>query len=138
MKGRHSPADCIGTRNSVITGNPDRDHVSTSPYVERQNLTMRMGMRRFMRLTNAHSKKVENHGYAVALHVMFYNFVRIHSTLRMSPAMAAGVAGRRWDVADIVALTDAAEPQVKRPTITTSVLSRLRFQTQAVPTVEAA
>ena len=114
MKGRYSPADCIGTRKSAITGNPDRDHVSTS-YVERQNLTMRMSMRRFTRLTNAHSKKIENHGYAVALHVMFYNFVRMHSTLRMSPAMAAGVADRLWDMSDIVALSDAREEGPKRP-----------------------
>lgn len=114
MKGRYSPAECVGTRKSAITGNPDREHVSTS-YVERQNLTMRMSMRRFTRLTNAHSKKLENHGYAVALHVMFYNFVRMHSTLRMSPAMAAGVASRLWDMADIVALIDAREEAPKRP-----------------------
>ena len=115
MKGRYSPAECVGTRKSAITGNPDRAHVSTS-YVERQNLTMRMSMRRFTRLTNAHSKKLENHGYAVALHVMFYNFTRVHSTLRMSPAMAAGIADRLWDMSDIVALMDAAEPPIKRPT----------------------
>jgi IS1 family transposase len=115
MKGRYSPAECVGTRKSAITGNPDRDHVSTS-YVERQNLTMRMSMRRFTRLTNAHSKKLENHGYAVALHVMFYNFTRIHSTLRMSPAMAARVADRLWDMSDIIALMEAAEAPIKRPT----------------------
>jgi hypothetical protein len=126
MKGRYSPADCIGTRKSAITGNPDRDHVSTS-YVERQNLTMRMSMRRFTRLTSAHSKKLENHGYAVALHVMFYNFVRMHSTLRMSPAMAAGVSDRLWDMADIVTLMDAEAEPPKRP-----ATYRKRVRTMAV------
>jgi hypothetical protein len=92
-------------------GQPDKKHISTS-YVERQNLTLRMHMRRFMRLTNAFSKKVENHAYAVALHMMYYNFVRIHSTLRMSPAMAAGVSSRLWEVADIVALVEAKETKV--------------------------
>jgi hypothetical protein len=87
-------------------GNPDPDHISTS-YVERQNLTMRMGMRRFTRLTNGFSKKVENHAYQVALHFMHYNFVRIHKTLRMTPAMAAGVTDRLWTVEDIVNLLPA-------------------------------
>ncbi len=88
----------------------DPKHVSTS-YAERQNLTMRMHMRRFTRLTNAFSKKVENHAYAVALHMMYYNFVRIHSTLRMSPAMAAGVSDRLWEIGDIVKLVEDAEPK---------------------------
>ena len=92
-KGRYSPAECIGARKRVVIGNPDPTHVSTS-YVERNNLTMRMGMRRFTRLTNAFSKKIENHNHAVALHFMHYNFVRIHKSLRMSPAMAAGVSDR--------------------------------------------
>jgi IS1 family transposase len=109
FKGRYSPAECVGARKDKITGNPDMKHVSTS-YVERQNLTIRMGMRRFTRLTNAHSKKLENHAYAVALHVTHYNFVRRHMTLRMSPAMAAGVSDRLWDMSDIVALIDAAAP----------------------------
>ncbi len=114
FKGRYSPADCIGARKERITGEPDLKHVSTS-HVERSNLTIRMGMRRFTRLTNAHSKKLENHAYAVALHVTFYNFVRPHQTLRMSPAMAAGVSGRLWDMSDIVALIDAqAEAPKKR------------------------
>jgi IS1 family transposase len=107
-KGRYSPAECTGARKEKIEGNPDPAHVSTS-YVERNNLTMRMHMRRFTRLTNAFSKKVENHSYAVALHMMYYNFVRVHSKLRMSPAMAAGVARRLWEVADIVALVEAEE-----------------------------
>jgi hypothetical protein len=114
MKGRYSPAECVGARKEPISGKPDMKHVSTS-YVERQNLTMRMSMRRFTRLTNAHSKKIENHRYAVALHVTFYNFVRMHSTLRMSPAMAAGVSDRLWDMSDIVALMDAVAEPAKRP-----------------------
>jgi hypothetical protein len=112
-KGRYSPADCIGIKKQRIEGKPDMAHVSTS-YVERSNLTMRMHMRRFTRLTNGFSKKVENHAYAVALHMMYYNFVRIHSKLRMSPAMAAGVSGRLWDVSDIVALVEAAEMTADR------------------------
>lgn len=115
FKGRYSPAECIGAKKQPITGNPDEAHVSTS-YVERSNLTIRMHMRRFTRLTNAHSKKFENHAWAVALHVMFYNFVRMHATLRMSPAMAAGVSDRLWDMTDIVALIDAREEAPKRPT----------------------
>jgi IS1 family transposase len=107
-KGRYSPAECTGIKKTKIEGNPDPAHVSTS-YVERNNLTMRMHMRRFTRLTNAFSKKVENHAYAVALHMMYYNFVRVHSKLRMSPAMAAGIADRLWEVSDIVTLVEAAE-----------------------------
>jgi IS1 family transposase len=110
--GRYSPAECTGIKKTRITGNPDIDHVSTS-YVERQNLTMRMHMRRFTRLTNAFSKKAENHEYAVALHMMYYNFVRIHKTLRMSPAMAAGVSDRLWEIADIAKLVDDAEEDPK-------------------------
>jgi len=107
-KGRYSPADCTGIRKNRIEGNPDIGHVSTS-YVERSNLTMRMHMRRFTRLTNGFSKKVENHAYAVALHMMYYNFVRIHKTLHVTPAMAAGVADRLWEIGDIAALVDAAD-----------------------------
>jgi IS1 family transposase len=102
---RYSPADCIACEKHPVVGNPDPDHVSTS-YIERANLTMRMGMRRFTRLTNAFSKKVENHSAAVALHMLHYNFVRIHQTLRVTPAMAAGVADRLWEIRDIVALLD--------------------------------
>jgi IS1 family transposase len=114
FKGRYSPAECIGAKKETITGKPDRAHVSTS-YVERSNLSIRMHMRRFTRLTNAHSKKLENHGWAVALHVTFYNFVRIHSTLRTSPAMAAGVTDRLWDMTDIIAIMDIREEAPKRP-----------------------
>lgn len=109
FKGRYSPAECTGIRKTRVTGDPDIRHVSTS-YVERQNLTIRMHMRRFTRLTNAFSKKVENHAYAVALHMMYYNYVRIHSKLRMTPAMAAGVSTRLWEIADIAKLVDAADP----------------------------
>jgi IS1 family transposase len=107
-KGRYSPADCTGIKKTKVEGNPDLAHVSTS-YVERSNLTMRMHMRRFTRLTNGFSKKVENHAFAVALHMMYYNFVRIHSKLRVSPAMAAGVSDRLWEIGDIVALVEASE-----------------------------
>jgi len=100
---KYSPADCIGAHKEAISGDPDMDHVSTS-YVERQNLTMRMSIRRFTRLTNAFSKRVENHMHAVALHYMHYNFVRIHKSLRMTPAMAAGVTEHLWEIEDIVAL----------------------------------
>lgn len=110
---RYSPPVCIGAKKESFTGKPDKKHISTS-YVERQNLTMRMHMRRFTRLTNAFSKKVENHAHAVALHFMFYNFVRIHKTLQCSPAMAAGVTDRLWELEDIVALIDAAEPAPKK------------------------
>ena len=110
---RYSPGECCGTRKRAVEGSPDLAHVSTS-YVERQNLTMRMHMRRFTRLTNAFSKKVENHAYAVALHMMYYNFVRIHKTLRVTPAMAAGVSDRLWEIGDIVALIEKAESRVSR------------------------
>jgi len=100
---RYSPAECIGCERKGIAGDPDPRHVSTS-YIERANLTMRMGMRRFTRLTNGFSKKIENHTAAVALHMMHYNFVRIHQTLRTTPAMAAGVSHKLWEISDIVAL----------------------------------
>lgn len=109
-KGRYSPAECVGAKKEPIIGKPDIEHVSTS-FAERNNLTMRMHMRSFTRLTNAFSKRVENHAYAVALHMMYYNFVKVHSKLRMSPAMAAGVSNRLWESADIAALVEAAEAQ---------------------------
>jgi len=109
---RYSPSECIGVRKQRILGAPDEKHISTS-YVERQNLTMRMSMRRFTRLTNAFSKKVENHWHAVSLHFMHYNFVRVHKTLRVSPAMAAGVTDRLWDIDDIVAMSDHFHEEVK-------------------------
>jgi len=100
---RYSPAECIGAEKHKITGNPDEDSVSTS-YIERQNLTMRMGMRRFTRLTNGFSKKAINLFYAVSLHYMHYNFCRIHKTLRMTPAMKARVTDRLWEIEDIINL----------------------------------
>lgn len=100
---RYSPAQCIGARQIPLIGRPKRKDISTS-YAERQNLTMRMQMRRFTRLTNAFSKKLENHRHAVALHFMHYNFCRIHQTLRVTPAMAAGVTDHVLEIADIVAL----------------------------------
>ncbi|PDQ19020.1 IS1 family transposase [Mesorhizobium sanjuanii] len=109
-KGRYSPAECTGARKERIEGNPDIKHVSTS-FAERQNFTMRMHMRRFTRLTNGFSKKVEAHANAVALHFMYYNFVRIHKTLRVTPAMAAGVTDKLWEIADIVALIEAKEAE---------------------------
>jgi IS1 family transposase len=102
---RYSPATCLGCIPYDITGNPDPKHISTS-YVERQNLTMRMSMRRFTRLTNAFSKKVEMHVAAIALHYAYYNFVKIHQTLRVTPAMAAGVTDRLWSIEDLVGLLD--------------------------------
>jgi IS1 family transposase len=100
---RYSPAKCVGCEVKKIQGSPDPDHISTS-HAERQNLTMRMGMRRFTRLTNAFSKKVENHAYQVALHFMYYNFCRIHATLRVTPAMEAGVSDHPWTIEEVIAL----------------------------------
>jgi IS1 family transposase len=103
---RYSPATCIGCRTAVISGRPDPKRISTS-FVERQNLSMRMGMRRFTRLTNGFSKKLENHGHAVALYFMHYNFCRVHKTLRVTPAMEAGIADHVWTVKEIVCLLEA-------------------------------
>jgi IS1 family transposase len=102
---RYSPAECIGARKERVSGSPDMDHASTS-FVERQNLTMRMSMRRFTRLTNAFSKKAENLAHAVALHFMYYNFGRIHQTLRVTPAMEAGVSDHVWSLEEIAELAD--------------------------------
>jgi IS1 family transposase len=102
---RYSPAECCGTRTEIISGDPFPPMISTS-YVERQNLTMRMGMRRFTRLTNAFSKKLENLRHAVALHFMHYNFCRVHQTLRCTPAMESGISKHVWEISDIVTLLD--------------------------------
>jgi len=109
-EARYSPAECIGCRKVEITGNPDPRKVSTS-YVERNNLTLRMQMRRFTRLTNAHSKKIENMGHALALHFVYYNFCRIHQTLRVTPAMEAGIADHVWSIEEIVALLNVHDQQ---------------------------
>ena len=102
---RYSPAQCCGTKTHKIICNPDSEHISTS-YAERINLQIRMGMRRFTRLTNAHSKKVENHRHALALYFMYYNFARIYSTLRVTPAMQAGVSDHVWSLEEIVRVLD--------------------------------
>jgi len=109
---RYSPAECTGIIKNRIEGKPDLKHVSTS-YVERQNLTMRMSMRRFTRLTNGFSKKLDNHIHALALYFVFYNFTRIHKTLRMSPAMAAGITDRLWSLDDVIAKIDEMAPAPK-------------------------
>ena len=115
-KGRYSPAECTGIRKTKVEGNPDMKHVSTT-YVERSNLTMRMQMPRFTRLTNAFSKKAENHFHALALYFMFYNFGRTHKTLRVSPAMAAGVSDKLWSWEEMAEMIDAvhATPAKRGP-----------------------
>jgi IS1 family transposase len=105
---RYSPAACVGVEKKPMIGSPDFEHISTS-YVERQNLTMRMHMRRFTRLTNGHSKKIENHACAVSLHAMFYNFTRKQAALKMTPAMASGVTDRAWEMTDLVEMIEAFE-----------------------------
>jgi IS1 family transposase/lambda repressor-like predicted transcriptional regulator len=116
FKGRYSPAECIGAKKIKVTGSPERKHVSTS-YVERQNLTMRMSMRRFTRLTNAFSKKVDNHMHALSLYFAFYNFTRIHKTLKVSPAMAAGITDHLWSMEEIAEMVEArqAKPMKRGP-----------------------
>lgn len=110
---RYSPPVCIGARGRRITGKPDKKHISTS-YAEAHNMTMRMSMRRFTRLTNAHSKKLDNHCHALALYFVWYNFARVHNTLRASPAIAAGLTDKLMDMADIVRLTDEYLAKEKR------------------------
>lgn len=100
-QSRYSPATCIGCRTGVLAGDPDPKHISTS-FVERQNLSMRMGMRRFTRLTNGFSKKLENHGHMVALYFMHYNFCRVHNTLRVTPAMEAGLTDHVWEIEELI------------------------------------
>jgi IS1 family transposase len=107
---RYSPATCIGCEMKEVSGHPDPKHVSTS-FVERQNLTMRMHISRFTRLTNAFSKKIDNHGYAVALHFMYCNYVRIHQTLRVTPAMEAGLTDHAWTIEELVEMGAAAMPK---------------------------
>jgi IS1 family transposase len=107
-QARYSPPECIGCNRKPVEGRPDPKHISTS-FVERQNLSMRMGMRRFTRLTNAFSKKIENHAHAIAVYFMHYNFVRIHQTLRVTPAMAAGVSQKLWSMEDVVRIVDEWE-----------------------------
>lgn len=109
---RYSPAECTGCQKRTVIGKPDKKSVSTS-YSERQNLSMRMGSRRLTRLTNAFSKKFENHVHAMALYFMHYNFVRIHTTLRVTPAMAAGVTDKLWDFTDVVRVVEKWEVQQK-------------------------
>jgi len=104
-EARYSPAQCMGTRIAALSGKPESAHVSTS-FVERQNLTMRMQMRRFTRLTNGFSKKVENHEHAVALHFMHYNFCRVHQTLRVTPAMEAGLSDHVWSLDEVIVLLE--------------------------------
>jgi IS1 family transposase len=106
--GRYSPPECVGARKKKLLGNPDEKHISTS-YAERNNLNIRMHSRRMTRLTNAFSKKVENHAHAMALHFLYYNFVRVHKTLKMTPAMAAGVTKRLWEMSDVVEILEAWE-----------------------------
>ena len=105
---KYSPGECIGARKERIEGDPDMRHVSTS-YAERNNLNVRMHQRRMTRLTNGFSKKVENHAHAMALHFLYYNFVRVHQSLRMSPAMAAGVTKRLWEMKDVVDMLETWE-----------------------------
>jgi hypothetical protein len=113
---RYSPAKCIGCDMKTVSGNPDPKHVSTS-FVERQNLTMRMSMRRFTRLTNGFSKKIDNHRHMVALHYMFYNFCRVHQTLRCTPAMEAGLTDYVWTIKDLITL-------LPKPAVSVSTIER--------------
>ena len=113
--GKYSPAECIGCKQVVVTGDPDPDHISTS-FVERANLTMRMHMRRFTRLTNAFSKKFENHAHMVAIYTVWYNWVRIHKTLRVTPAMEAKLTDRQWNLTEIVELMDAVNAPLPKST----------------------
>jgi len=108
FKGRYSPAECIGAKKKVVSGNPDPNHISTS-YVERQNLTMRMSMRRFTRLTNAFSKKFQNHCHSLALYFVWYNWMRKHKAIGTTPAIAAGLADKAMTMTDLVELMDARE-----------------------------
>ena len=127
---RYSPVECIGVQTQRIQGNPEWEHISTS-YVERQNLTMRMAIRRFTRLTNGFSKKAENHAYAVALHYMHYNFGRIHKTLRVTPAMEAGVSDHVWTMEEIAELMDVN--QTRNLVVLTRKKFNLKIQNESLP-----
>src|SRR5664279_2407781 len=109
---RYSPAQCIGTRTGVLSGSPDPRHISTS-YVERYNLNLRMGVRRFTRLTNAFSKKFENHCHHVAIYHAYYNFCRVHQTLRVTPAMEAGLTDHVWSIGELVGLLESGKSEEK-------------------------
>ena len=111
-ESRYSPATCIGCRTGVLSGTPDPKHISTS-YIERQNLSMRMGMRRFTRLTNGFSKKFENHAHQVALYFFHYNFCRVHSSLRVTPAMEAGLTDHVWTLAELCSLLPEKKPNAR-------------------------
>ncbi|HWE49215.1 MAG TPA: DDE-type integrase/transposase/recombinase [Bryobacteraceae bacterium] len=111
---RYSPATCIGCETKIVSGDPDPKHISTS-YVERQNLSMRMSMRRFTRLTNAFSKKLENHAAVIAIYFTWYNLGRVHQTLKKTPAMAAGISDHAWSVEEMIGLLEAVEPKSTRP-----------------------
>ncbi|MGI8742101.1 MAG: IS1 family transposase [Bryobacteraceae bacterium] len=115
-EARYSPARCIGCEKKTVLGNPDEKHISTS-YVERANLSMRMSMRRFTRLTNAFSKKLDNHAASVAIYFTWYNFGRVHQTLKMTPAMKAGIANHAWTVSEMVELLSKVEPKSTRPAV---------------------
>ncbi|MDP9175469.1 MAG: IS1 family transposase [Planctomycetota bacterium] len=111
--GKYSPAECVGVKIEVRVGDPDPKHISTS-YIERSNLTARMGMRRFTRLTNAFSKKLDNHKHAIALHHFHYNFIRKHQTIKTTPAVMAGVASKAWTMVDFVELMEKEEELLGR------------------------
>jgi IS1 family transposase len=128
---RYSPATCIGADMKVVSGKPDPKHVSTS-FVERHNLTMRMSMRRFTRLTNGFSKKIENHCHMVALHFMYYNFCRIHETLRCTPAMESGLSNHVWSIEELCALLP--KPVVSKSTIEHKMILRAIDAMDAKPT----
>jgi IS1 family transposase len=138
-ESRYSPATCIGCRTGVLSGEPDPNHISTS-YVERQNLSMRMGMRRFTRLTNGFSKKVENHGHMVALYFMHYNFCRVHKTLRVTPAMQAGLTDHVWSIGELCALMQPKKSTLavtRKATEKSMILKALeKFQKQSSVPVE--
>ena len=125
---RYSPAKCIGCDMKVVSGNPDPKHVSTS-FVERQNLTLRMSNRRFTRLTNAFSKKVDNHRHSVALHYMYYNFCRVHQSLRVTPAMQVGLSDHVWSLDELIALLP--KPVVRASTIERDLLKQALDRTSA-------